>query len=109
MELAAARAVQDSLLSGSPISEDLKIREFPRKRKYLMVVGINTAFSSRKRRDSVRATWMLQGAPYFYLIIYLSYDLFVCCIWLDKSFTINDFYSWYIQVRRGKSWRKKRE
>ncbi|KAL8529474.1 hypothetical protein ACS0TY_006777 [Phlomoides rotata] len=38
MELVAARAVQD-----------------------LMVVGINTAFSSRKRRDLVRATWMLQG------------------------------------------------
>ncbi|XP_042030379.1 probable beta-1,3-galactosyltransferase 2 [Salvia splendens] len=61
MELAAARAVQDSLLSGSPISEDLKIPELTKKRKYLMVVGINTAFSSRKRRDSVRATWMLQG------------------------------------------------
>ncbi|XP_047955162.1 probable beta-1,3-galactosyltransferase 2 isoform X1 [Salvia hispanica] len=60
-ELAAARAVQDSLLSGSPISEDLKIPELTKKRKYLMVVGINTAFSSRKRRDSVRATWMLQG------------------------------------------------
>ncbi|KAG6393750.1 hypothetical protein SASPL_144319 [Salvia splendens] len=61
MELAAARAVQDSLLSGSPISEDLKIPELTKKRKYLMVIGINTAFSSRKRRDSVRATWMLQG------------------------------------------------
>ncbi|KAL0353654.1 UNVERIFIED_CONTAM: putative beta-1,3-galactosyltransferase 4 [Sesamum angustifolium] len=61
MELAAARAVQDSLLSGSPISEDLKLPELTKKRKYLMVVGINTAFSSRKRRDSVRATWMPQG------------------------------------------------
>ncbi|KAL0399212.1 UNVERIFIED_CONTAM: putative beta-1,3-galactosyltransferase 4 [Sesamum radiatum] len=60
MELAAARAVQDSLLSGSPISEDLKLPELTKKRKYLMVVGINTAFSSRKRRDSVRATWMPQ-------------------------------------------------
>lgn len=27
-----------------------------------MVIGINTAFNSRKRRDSVRATWMPQGA-----------------------------------------------
>ncbi|KAL8462518.1 hypothetical protein ACS0TY_032724 [Phlomoides rotata] len=61
MELAAARAVQDSLLSGSPLSEDVKLPELTKKRKYLMVVGINTAFSSRKRRDSVRATWMLQG------------------------------------------------
>ncbi|CAA2971530.1 probable beta-1,3-galactosyltransferase 2 [Olea europaea subsp. europaea] len=61
MELAAARAVQDSLLSGSPISEDVKIPELIKKRKYLMVIGINTAFNSRKRRDSVRATWMPRG------------------------------------------------
>ncbi|CAA3021675.1 probable beta-1,3-galactosyltransferase 2 [Olea europaea subsp. europaea] len=32
-----------------------------KKRKYLMVVGINTAFSSRKRRDSVRTNWMAQA------------------------------------------------
>ncbi|KAG4208073.1 hypothetical protein ERO13_A03G108233v2, partial [Gossypium hirsutum] len=50
MELTAARAAQESLLSKSS-----------RKRKYLMVIGINTAFSSRKRRDSARATWMPQG------------------------------------------------
>ncbi|XP_019196941.1 PREDICTED: probable beta-1,3-galactosyltransferase 2 isoform X1 [Ipomoea nil] len=61
MELAAARALQDSILTGSPISEDLKIPELNKKRKYLMVVGINTAFSSRKRRDSIRATWIPQG------------------------------------------------
>ncbi|KAL3503521.1 hypothetical protein ACH5RR_037970 [Cinchona calisaya] len=61
MELAAARALQDSLLTGSPISDDLKIPQLTKRRKYLMVVGVNTAFSSRKRRDSVRATWMPQG------------------------------------------------
>ncbi|XP_062169395.1 probable beta-1,3-galactosyltransferase 3 [Alnus glutinosa] len=61
MELAAARATQESILNGSPIAEDHKISELSGKRKYLMVVGINTAFSSRKRRDSVRATWMPQG------------------------------------------------
>lgn len=61
MELAAARAMQDSILTGSPISDDLMLPEPLKKRKYLMVVGINTAFSSRKRRDSVRATWMPQG------------------------------------------------
>ncbi|XP_040873408.1 probable beta-1,3-galactosyltransferase 2 isoform X2 [Glycine max] len=31
----------------------------PRK-KYFMVIGINTAFSSRKHRDTVHATWMPQ-------------------------------------------------
>ncbi|KAL4333669.1 hypothetical protein GQ457_07G013400 [Hibiscus cannabinus] len=61
MELAATRAVQESIINGSPISGDLKIPEASGKRRYLMVVGINTAFSSRKRRDSVRATWMPQG------------------------------------------------
>lgn len=61
MELAAARTLQDSVLSNSPLSQDLKIPESAKKRKYLMVVGINTAFSSRRRRDSLRATWMLQG------------------------------------------------
>ncbi|KAI3753961.1 hypothetical protein L2E82_26027 [Cichorium intybus] len=61
MELAAARAMQDSILTGSPISDDLMLPEPIKKRKYLMVIGINTAFSSRKRRDSVRATWMPQG------------------------------------------------
>ncbi|KAH6835616.1 Galactosyltransferase family protein [Perilla frutescens var. hirtella] len=61
MELAAARTLQDSLLSNSPLSQDLKIHELAQKRKYFMVVGINTAFSSRKRRDSLRTTWMLQG------------------------------------------------
>ncbi|KAL1811457.1 hypothetical protein DCAR_0623597 [Daucus carota subsp. sativus] len=61
MELAAARAVQDSILTGIPVSGDLSVTESTKRRKYLMVIGINTAFSSRKRRDSVRATWMQQG------------------------------------------------
>lgn len=62
MELAAARAAQESILNGSPTSEKLPAVDANVKRKYLMVVGINTAFSSRKRRDSVRATWMPQGS-----------------------------------------------
>ena len=54
MKLAAAKAKQKSLLSGDAASGNAK-------RKYFMIIGINTAFSSLKRRDSVRATWMLQG------------------------------------------------
>lgn len=61
MELASAKAAQESLKSGAPVSEDMKISESNGRRRYLMVIGINTAFSSRKRRDSVRATWMPQG------------------------------------------------
>ena len=54
MKLAAAKAEQQSLLRGDIASGNLK-------RKYFMVIGIYTAFSSRKRRDSVRTTWMPQG------------------------------------------------
>ncbi|KAG6519074.1 probable beta-1,3-galactosyltransferase 2 isoform X1 [Zingiber officinale] len=61
MELSAARAAQESILNGAPVSETLKATESAGRRKYLMVMGINTAFSSRRRRDSVRATWMPQG------------------------------------------------
>ncbi|CAN8295520.1 unnamed protein product [Cochlearia groenlandica] len=61
MELAAAKSVHESLLNGAPLSSDDMSKKPQRKRRFLMVVGINTAFSSRKRRDSVRATWMPQG------------------------------------------------
>ncbi|KAL0306879.1 UNVERIFIED_CONTAM: putative beta-1,3-galactosyltransferase 2 [Sesamum radiatum] len=61
MELAAAKAAQESILSGSPTSETAENKDSTDKKKYFMVIGINTAFSSRKRRDSVRATWMPQG------------------------------------------------
>ncbi|CAN6177097.1 unnamed protein product [Urochloa humidicola] len=60
-ELSAARTLQDSFLNGSPVPEEYKAAESTGRRKYLMVIGINTAFSSRKRRDSIRNTWMPQG------------------------------------------------
>ncbi|CAL1372660.1 unnamed protein product [Linum trigynum] len=50
-KLAAAKAKQKALGNGTVAA----------RRKYTMVIGINTAFSSRKRRDSVRSTWMPQG------------------------------------------------
>ncbi|CAI0407222.1 unnamed protein product [Linum tenue] len=50
-KLAAAKAKQKALGNGTVVA----------RRKYTMVIGINTAFSSRKRRDSVRSTWMPQG------------------------------------------------
>ncbi|KAL9255093.1 putative beta-1,3-galactosyltransferase 2 [Drosera capensis] len=57
MELATARSLQDMMTNGSPLSAAVSTV----KRKYLMVIGINTAFNSRKRRDLIRATWMPQG------------------------------------------------
>ncbi|XP_050367767.1 probable beta-1,3-galactosyltransferase 2 [Argentina anserina] len=60
--IAAARAIQESSVHpGSPMIGDLKAVQSASKKKYFMVIGINTAFNSRKRRDSVRATWMPQG------------------------------------------------
>ena len=41
-ELSAARSLQESLLNGSPIEEELKVSESIGRRKYLMVMGINT-------------------------------------------------------------------
>ena len=64
MELAAARAAQESITNGSPVSDEFNLPETVTKRKYLMVFGINTAFNSRKRRDSVRTTWMPPGNVY---------------------------------------------
>lgn len=66
-ELSAARTLQDSFLNGSPVQEDYKVSESTGRRKYLMVIGINTAFSSRKRRDSIRNTWMPKGFLFFYI------------------------------------------
>jgi len=31
------------------------------KRKAFVVIGINTAFSSKRRRDSIRETWLPRG------------------------------------------------
>ncbi|KAM1154706.1 hypothetical protein PS2_036753 [Malus domestica] len=61
IKLAAARATHESVHNGYPTSGNLKTVQSTSKKKYFMFIGINTAFNSRKRRDSVRATWMPQG------------------------------------------------
>ncbi|KAK8941810.1 Beta-1,3-galactosyltransferase 7 [Platanthera guangdongensis] len=59
MELAATRSSQELMgLNGSPTNGAASLQ----RKKAFVVIGINTAFSSRKRRDSVRETWMPQGA-----------------------------------------------
>ncbi|KAK4559583.1 hypothetical protein RGQ29_008700 [Quercus rubra] len=55
-ELSATRSSPD----GSAATSFLPQNGAPRKKAFV-VIGINTAFSSRKRRDSVRMTWMPQG------------------------------------------------
>ncbi|KAK7301288.1 hypothetical protein RJT34_12149 [Clitoria ternatea] len=59
MELAAARSTKESEISDALASGNST--EGPPRKKVFVVIGINTAFSSRKRRDSVRETWMPQG------------------------------------------------
>lgn len=59
MELALVRASKhigyaDDRSSSAASNHTLK--------KAFVVIGINTAFSSRKRRDSVRETWMPKGS-----------------------------------------------
>ncbi|XAR65649.1 Galactosylxylosylprotein 3-beta-galactosyltransferase [Bertholletia excelsa] len=58
-ESTAVRTGNSSMSKGPPTPMNWKI-SLSRK-KYLMVVGINTAFKNKKRRDSVRETWMPQG------------------------------------------------
>ncbi|GAB2271971.1 Beta-1,3-galactosyltransferase 7 [Dionaea muscipula] len=55
MELAATRSSQEIGNAGGVVEDG------PTRKKVFIVIGINTAFSSRRRRDSVRETWMPQG------------------------------------------------
>lgn len=79
MELTATRSAQEMARVGNSLivppalssREGLpKEREGLPKEKAFVVIGINTAFSSRKRRDSIRETWMPQG-PFFFSMTYL--------------------------------------
>ncbi|CAN4081373.1 unnamed protein product [Withania somnifera] len=60
MELAATRSTQEMKVADQSSNSSESQNGPPRKRVFV-VIGINTAFSSRKRRDSVRETWMPQG------------------------------------------------
>lgn len=53
---------ESSVHHDSPVLGNSKTVQSASKKKYFMVIGINTAFNSWKRKDSVRATWMPQGA-----------------------------------------------
>lgn len=59
MELSASRRAEERGKNNE--SSVVSSNEGPPRKKAFMVIGINTAFSSRKRRDSVRQTWMPQG------------------------------------------------
>ncbi|KAK4568140.1 hypothetical protein RGQ29_003780 [Quercus rubra] len=60
MQLAAARAAKVNDDEGSPMVTNSGSEQFKDRPKVFFVMGIITAFSSRKRRDSIRETWMPQ-------------------------------------------------
>ncbi|XP_022738661.1 beta-1,6-galactosyltransferase GALT31A-like [Durio zibethinus] len=61
MQLAAARAAKADSEEGSPMVTKSGIESLKERQKVFFVMGIITAFSSRKRRNSIRETWMPQG------------------------------------------------
>ncbi|GMI76544.1 glycosyltransferase of CAZY family GT31 A [Hibiscus trionum] len=61
MQLAAARAAKADNEDGSPMVTKSGVESLMERPKVFFVMGIITAFSSRKRRDSIRETWMPQG------------------------------------------------
>ncbi|XP_024026845.1 beta-1,6-galactosyltransferase GALT31A isoform X1 [Morus notabilis] len=62
VQLAAARAAKaDNSDEGSPSVTKPGTEIFKERPKVFFVMGIITAFSSRKRRGSIRDTWMPQG------------------------------------------------
>lgn len=69
MELAAARSSQEMGISEDSSTTSVLQKDNSAKKKAFIVIGINTAFSSRKRRDSVRETWMPQGIIASYVCI----------------------------------------
>ncbi|KAJ0049618.1 hypothetical protein Pint_14792 [Pistacia integerrima] len=61
MQLAAARAAKGDNEEGSPAVTKSGNEKLKERQKVFFVMGVITAFSSRKRRDSIRETWMPKG------------------------------------------------
>eukprot|EP00250_Pteridium_aquilinum_P027205 c3442_g1_i1 orf=163-1029(+) len=53
--------VRSNNINAMPVIESSHGDMMEPRQKAFAVIGINTAFSSRKRRDSIRQTWMPQG------------------------------------------------
>lgn len=69
MQLAAARAAKGDNEEGSPAVTKSGYENLKERQKVFFVMGIITAFSSRKRRDSIRDTWMPKGLIQNYLLL----------------------------------------
>lgn len=62
MQLAVARAARNKHKEGSPIFAKSERDQNKDDEKIFFVMGIITGFSSKRRRDSIRETWMPQGS-----------------------------------------------
>lgn len=63
VELATARAARSDGGDGSPtVAKSVADDHSKERPKMFFVMGIMTAFSSRKRRDSIRETWLPKGS-----------------------------------------------
>ncbi|MBA0740386.1 hypothetical protein Gogos_013588 [Gossypium gossypioides] len=60
-QLAAARAAKADTEEGSPMVTKSGTKDLNESRRVFFVMGIITALRSRKRRNSIRETWMPQG------------------------------------------------
>uniref|UniRef100_A0A2P2JRJ8 Hexosyltransferase n=1 Tax=Rhizophora mucronata TaxID=61149 RepID=A0A2P2JRJ8_RHIMU len=60
MQLAATRAAKADN-EGSPMVTKSETEHLKERQRVFFVMGIITAFSSRRRRDSIRETWMPKG------------------------------------------------
>ncbi|CAK9183654.1 unnamed protein product [Ilex paraguariensis] len=56
-----SRSTETGILENRPTTIKTYSDTTAPRKKAFMIIGINTAFSSRKRRDSVRETWMPRG------------------------------------------------
>lgn len=61
LDVDVSEDVQSELPDTSPFLDSSTNNSSDGRQKAFIVIGINTAFSSRKRRDSVRETWMPKG------------------------------------------------
>lgn len=82
MELAATRSSQEMGSVNGSSGTSTSYHGGPPRKKAFVVIGINTAFSSRKRRDSVRETWMPQGFTQSHFTVFLC----SVSVWGKKKF-----------------------
>ncbi|WOK94301.1 beta-1,3-galactosyltransferase 7-like isoform X1 [Canna indica] len=90
MELAAKRSAKELIHADDTL---MMAGSGQQKKKAFVVIGINTAFSSRKRRDSVRETWMPQVLHQKVYLIRLSIlrtlNIMIFSGWIILKVTMN--------------------